>query len=66
MLNVHVEVSLYTSSVVLFQAYLAYIHVYICDPLWEKVHFRAKCNIEIRVKIAEYGPNGGYMDYATV
>ena len=42
------------------------LHAYICDPLWEKVHFRAKCNIEIRVKIAEFGPNGGYMDYDTV
>ena len=27
--------------------------IHICDRLWEKVHFRAKCNIELRVKRAE-------------
>ena len=39
--------------------------LYICDPLWEKVHFRAKCNTEIRVIIAEIGPLGAKLDYDT-
>ena len=37
-----------------------------CDPLWEKVHFCAKCNIEIRVKIAESGPLAVKPGYDTV
>ena len=37
----------------------------ICDPLWEKVHFRAKCNIELCVKIAESGPLAVKLDYDT-
>ena len=39
--------------------------LYICDPLWEKVHFRAKCNIELWVKIAESGPLAVKLDYDT-
>ena len=38
---------------------------YICDPLWEKVHFRAKCNIELGVKIAESGLLVVKLDYDT-
>ena len=33
----------------------------VCDPLWEKVHFYAKYNIELRVKIAENGPLVVYL-----
>ena len=37
----------------------------ICDPLWETVHFRAKCNIELCMKIAESGPLAVQLDYDT-
>ena len=41
------------------------VYVTICDPLWEKVHFRAKCNIELGVKIAESGLLAVKLDYDT-
>ena len=37
----------------------------ICDPLWENVHFRAKCIVETRVKIAETLSLVAKRDYDT-